>query len=649
MKLLQFFLVILITFAPFSSSAQVEKTALMGAYCFRFAEYTYWYNENDFDNFTILLLTNQTDLESEFKAFSKLKTIKNKPINLIVERNVPDQIGKDVRMIVVSSEMLVLIDKVKDIIAENSILLVTENYPDKKSVMINLYQPDNEKLMFEVNKANMLIRNLIVDPEIMLLGGTAIDIVDLYRKSQIDLERLQIEMKSIGDSLSKTKSQINQTLLELEERQHEIDKQDELLKNQQAELLEGKNEILRSKGELETQKLLVAEQNEQMKEQLNAITLHQKNIELQNDSIEIQLAEITMAKLTLDSLSGEIERQNEYLGSQSLIIKRQRVTIIMTALAGFLALTVLVVLIVSYRGKVRRNRLLKEQKQHIEVINQKMKSVNHHLFGIIARLRETQSQLLTAEKMASLGVLTAGVAHEINNPVNFIYTGINSLAKEYNELIIVVNQIVTLAGQCERLKDEIQELKQLADFDEIVEIIPQTIEDIKVGAQRTADIVKGLRNFSRIDRDNMQLANVHEGIDAALLLLRNKFKNHIRVIKDYGSLPNVLCYPGKLNQAFLNIISNAIDAIPEKGEIIIKTSIDQNKIQIVIHDNGKGISPEIKDKIFDPFFTTKTVGQGVGLGLSITYSIIQEHNGSIDVKSDQKHGTEFTILLPCIT
>jgi len=253
--------------------------------------------------------------------------------------------------------------------------------------------------------------------------------------------------------------------------------------------------------------------------------------------------------------------------------------------------------------------------------------------------------------MASLGVLTAGIAHEINNPVNFIYTGINSLNKDVVELTTLLTEILQQinARGGDELIGSINEIKKDGELDEILEIIPQTIEDIKVGAERAAEIIKGLRNFSRLDKDSMQISNIHEGLDSALLLLRNKFKNHIAVKKEYSQLPEIECYPGKLNQAFINVLSNAIDAIEKEGTITIRTWANEEKIYIQIQDSGKGIPTDVIDKIYDPFFTTKSVGKGVGLGLSITYGIIQEHNGKIDVKSVQNSGTTFTISLPCIS
>ena len=172
------------------------------------------------------------------------------------------------------------------------------------------------------------------------------------------------------------------------------------------------------------------------------------------------------------------------------------------------------------------------------------------------------------------------------------------------------------------------------------------IDSVKTGTERTTEIIKGLRTFSRLDEDVLKIADIHEGLDSTLILLRNKYKQRIEINKLYGNIPEIECYPGQLNQVFMNILSNAIDAIDDKGIIAISTSKSNKSIRISIKDSGRGISENIKSKIFDPFFTTKEVGQGTGLGLSICHSIIEKHRGSIEVKSEIGKGSEFVIALP---
>jgi len=247
-------------------------------------------------------------------------------------------------------------------------------------------------------------------------------------------------------------------------------------------------------------------------------------------------------------------------------------------------------------------------------------------------LKKAQAQLVQSEKMASLGQLTAGIAHEINNPINFVSANVNPLKRNFAELVDLIKNKKAL--NADELNYTINETHQL-------------LTGIEEGSRRTAEIVKGLRNFSRLDEEDMKKANVNEGILSTLILLKSKLKQkNIEVINSFDDLPETECYPGQLNQVFMNLITNAIDSIGQDGKILISTLKENNQIKISIRDTGKGMSDEIKQKIFDPFFTTKDIGKGTGLGLSISYGIIEKHHGKIEVKSKMGEGSEFVITLP---
>ncbi len=293
---------------------------------------------------------------------------------------------------------------------------------------------------------------------------------------------------------------------------------------------------------------------------------------------------------------------------------------------------------------------ISQQNEEISVHNELLNDKNEQLSEAMTSLKEAQTQLVHSEKMVSLGVLTAGIAHEINNPVNFIYTGVNSLQKDFKDIDVVLKEVEKLTPATTNLKEEIKKIKKLKEeyyFSDAYNAINETIQDIKTGSERTTEIVKGLRNFSRADKGEFILADIHEGIDASLLMLKSKYKNKIEIHKSYDKdLPKIECLPGKLNQAILNILNNAIDAISDKGVINISTKIVKSYIFVYIKDNGLGISSEKKSHIFEPFYTSKDVGKGVGLGLSITYGIIKEHGGEIELETEQGKGTEFIIKLP---
>ena len=264
-------------------------------------------------------------------------------------------------------------------------------------------------------------------------------------------------------------------------------------------------------------------------------------------------------------------------------------------------------------------------------------------------IKNAQTKLVESEKMASLGQLTAGIAHEINNPINFISGNVKPLERDIKdifELVDMYDEIKSDQSNVEDILKNVKEFKEEIELDFVKEEIDQLLTGIKDGADRTAEIVKGLRTFSRLDEADKKYASINESLDNTLVILRNRYKGRIDIVKDYASFPDIECYPGKLNQVFVNIIGNAIQAIEDKGIIILKTTIDKKNVYISIKDDGMGMPDNVKEKIFDPFFTTKDVGEGTGLGLSISFGIIEKHEGTLNVNSAQGKGTEFVISLP---
>jgi len=263
-------------------------------------------------------------------------------------------------------------------------------------------------------------------------------------------------------------------------------------------------------------------------------------------------------------------------------------------------------------------------------------------------LKEAQTQLIQNEKMSSLGQMVAGIAHEINNPVNFIYGNLNH-AREYADDLLGLIQLYQ--DEYPNPPESIELASGEMELEFVQEDLPKLIDSMKVGANRIREIVLSLRNFSRLDEAEMKAVDLHEGIDSTLLLLNNRLKQGIDIVKNYGDLPKVVCYPAQVNQVFMNIISNATDALLSDDAIsdktiTISTETISSQVIVKIQDNGPGIPEKIKGRLFDPFFTTKPIGKGTGLGLAITKRLIEGMDGTILVISEEGQGLIFTVELP---
>jgi signal transduction histidine kinase len=266
---------------------------------------------------------------------------------------------------------------------------------------------------------------------------------------------------------------------------------------------------------------------------------------------------------------------------------------------------------------------------------------------LIKKLGEAQSQLLQSEKMASIGVLAAGVAHEINNPVGFVNSNLGSLRRYTDDMLILLDAYEAHEGELSPVgRQKVNQVKEDIDAAYLREDLANLLAESLDGLDRVKRIVKDMKDFSHVDGGGRQEANLETGIDSTLNVVWNEIKYKAEVIKEYGQIPAIVCFPSQLNQVFMNLLINAAHAIEERGRITVRTGHDEEQVWVEVEDTGKGIQPEHLSRIFEPFFTTKPVGQGTGLGLALSYGIVQKHGGLIDVRSTVGVGTVFKVILP---
>lgn len=300
----------------------------------------------------------------------------------------------------------------------------------------------------------------------------------------------------------------------------------------------------------------------------------------------------------------------------------------------------------------RERAARKEAERLLEDKSRELYIANSELTETLDMLRDTQAHLVQSEKMASIGQMAAGVAHEINNPIGFVSSNLDSLKHYAKSLANVIEQDGKLLAQCRQI-DSLQTLvsacasaRDEADLAFILEDLDNLINESVEGTHRVKRIVADLKDFSHVDNPEMVAADLHELIDKTLSVASNELKYKAEVICEYGEVPEITCYGGKICQVVMNLVVNAAQALQEPGVITIRTGSKSNRVWFEVCDSGCGIPPSILSKIYDPFFTTKPVGEGTGLGLHMVHKIVEAHHGSVHVKSTEGVGTTFRVTLP---
>ena len=307
----------------------------------------------------------------------------------------------------------------------------------------------------------------------------------------------------------------------------------------------------------------------------------------------------------------------------------------------------------------RANERLRKEIRERQRAEQALQKSHGELEETLTTLKNTQAQMIQSEKMASIGQLAAGVAHEINNPIGFVSSNLTVLAdyqKDVGGLLVACRKLISnlkeqmsengIPPSIAEQIGHVEERESKADIDFILEDIPALMKESNEGTERIKEIVRDLKDFAHPGEQELKYADINKNLDSTVNVVWNEVKYKARVTKDYAELPLVLCYPQQLNQVFVNLLVNSVQAMKEMGEIRIATRALNGSVEIKIRDTGEGIPEESLSRIFDPFFTTKAVGKGTGLGLNVAHSIIKKHKGTIDVESRVSKGTTFTILIP---
>ena len=497
-------------------------------------------------------------------------------------------------------------------------LVFTDLAANMKHTMINLYTSYDNKLKFKIN--SNLLRSHQFDPSnlMLILGGSDEDIFSLFEEkdSSITFERNR------ALDLNRRNQYQEDMLLQVENKMSTIKNS---LKNKTEEVIKKSSEITTINEKLEAQKDYLKSISSKIVNTSFDLKRKEFQIDLQEKKLKKQISLFKTQKFEIGAQEIKIKNQDKVIAQRGDLLQLTKKYLNYAYLFSVILFGILIFAVISFLGKRTSTKKLGLQ-------NQKLQKT-------LEVLKTTQAKLIQNEKMASLGMVTAGMAHEINNPMAFIYTGVTILKDELRTYKKIISQLI----------DGVDHDTALVTYKESSESTFQTILDIEFGAKRVTEIVQSLQNFSRLNENDVKSIDLSESIKSTLTILGSHARQkNVTIEVLFSEHPIFLqCFPALINQVFVNLLANSIDAVKENvGFIKVKTWQTNQTCYVEIIDNGAGIKEDNLGKIFDPFFTTKDIGKGTGLGLSISYNIVKKHNGNFSVTSVQDKETCFTIELP---
>jgi signal transduction histidine kinase len=583
--------ILLLMVVPSESMAQVERAQVIIAYVNNFARYTTWPDEDRTDSFRIALVTDNIDITREFREFVLKRKIKDKPISLTIQTSLP--LPHNVNIILLTQEESAYLLEIYDDIEGKPILLISEEYKDKRNIMINLYESPEERLLFEVNRANIINQKLVIDPEILLAGGTEVDVASLYRKSQLSLRNMQKNMDIMNDSVEDLHKNIRFSRGRINNQQLEILKQKELL-TERSEKLDSHQKVIIS------QLFILSSQKD---------SIDSKNSVLQNKIHEATVAEqiIKTRQQQINDLNLKIEDKNLVLNNQSIVILRQRYMLKLSLVIALMTAIIVITVFVGYRNNKLKSNILTRQKSEIE--------------EKLGELRKMNIQLQNSDQYKS--IFLASMSHELRTPLNSIigYTGI------------------LLMGMAGGLNEE--QVKQL--------------NKVKNNAKHLLSLINDILDISKIEADRVELHfdtfSLKKLVDEAIETIHPRIvEKHLEIISEIPEDLIISTDTRRLKQVVLNLVSNAVNYTDSGFIYVHARRLPENKFILSVKDSGIGIPENEISRLFQPFqqidssLTKKN--KGTGLGLYLCKKLMTLLRGEIFVKSEFGKGSIFYIEMP---